>query len=80
MPSLSNPFAERLQRAITEASITQSNLARLVAVSQPAVSGWLSGEKMPTPDKLVAVARELGVNVAWLTSGQGRMRACRSRS
>jgi transcriptional regulator with XRE-family HTH domain len=47
MPSLPGPFAERLQRAISDANITQSKLAQLVNISQPAVSGWLSGEKMP---------------------------------
>jgi transcriptional regulator with XRE-family HTH domain len=75
MLPLPGPFAERLQRAISDAKITQSNVARLVNVTQPAVSGWLSGDKVPTPDKLDALARALGVNVAWLASGQGRMRA-----
>jgi RNA polymerase primary sigma factor len=75
MLSAPGPFAERLQRAISEAKITQSNLARAINITQPAVSGWLSGEKMPTPDKLEALATALGVNTPWLVSGQGRMRA-----
>jgi RNA polymerase primary sigma factor len=50
-------------------------LARRVNVTQPAVSGWLSGDKIPTTDNLEALARALGVNVAWLASAQGRMLA-----
>ena len=67
-------FVERLQRRIAEAGITQGNLARLVNVTQPAVSGWVSGDKVPAPDKLDLLARALGVNLVWLTTGQGRMR------
>ena len=75
MPPLSAPFAERLQRALSDANITQSNLANALTVTQPAVSGWLSGDRMPTADKLEALARTLRVNHDWLASGQGRMRA-----
>jgi RNA polymerase primary sigma factor len=60
---------------MSEANITQSKLARLVNVSQPAVSGWLSGEKLPTTDNLETIARALRVNFQWLAEGKGRMLA-----
>ena len=51
------------------ASITQSNLAALVGISQPAVSQWLSGKKEPSPESLSDIAKHLKIERRWLVEG-----------
>lgn len=75
MPPSDSPFVDRLKRALAGANVTQSHLAKTLDVTQPAVSAWLSGDKTPTPEKIEPLARALGVNLAWLTDGTGRMPA-----
>jgi transcriptional regulator with XRE-family HTH domain len=66
--------ATRLNIAIEAAGITQSKLALAVGASQPAVSQWLTGRKVPSGDNLDALAGALRVNRDWLMTGAGRMK------
>ena len=65
----------RLSTALLAADITQGKLAQLVGVSQPAVSQWLAGKKVPSAESLDALAKTLRVNPDWLVGGTGRMKA-----
>lgn len=70
MPSL----AERLQRAMSRAQMSQAELARRCHVSQPSVHGWLSGKsKFLRGENLLAAAGALDVSQQWLATGHGSM-------
>lgn len=43
--------------------ITQVELARLMAVSQPTVWAWIHGRKTPTPENLIRLADLTGLTV-----------------
>lgn len=53
---------------------TQKQIANAVGVSSQTVSGWEAGEKLPTVDKAVALAEELGVSLDWLVGVQDSTR------
>ncbi len=44
-----NPWPARLKHAMEDADLTQQDLADLIDYSQPAVSYWLKGKKLPRP-------------------------------
>ncbi|MBI3319514.1 MAG: helix-turn-helix transcriptional regulator [Candidatus Omnitrophica bacterium] len=68
-------LSDRLPRAIQAAGITQGKLAELIGASQPAVSQWCTGKKIPSEENYPSLAGALGVNVDWLRTGSGRMKA-----
>lgn len=69
-------LAERLTQAIESAQITKAELARRVGISAPSVNGWFSGKaKFLRGENLLAAAKALGVNEAWLATGRGQMHA-----
>ena len=56
-------FGEKLQRLRKEAGLSQEELAGRLHVSRQAVSKWELGDTMPDTDKLVPLARALGISV-----------------
>lgn len=67
-------FADRLNKAITEAGHTQASLGDAVGVSQPSI--WkLSTGKSKSSRKLYEISKVLGVSPDWLLTGTGPMRA-----
>ena len=54
---------ERIQRLRTERRLSQERLAELVGVSRQAVSKWELNTAQPDTDKLIPLARALGVSV-----------------
>lgn len=67
-------LAERLKFAVKESEMTQAEVASLVGTTQPAVSQWLTGKKVPTAENLDDLAKHLGVRVEWLREGIPPMR------
>jgi transcriptional regulator with XRE-family HTH domain len=64
--------SERLVERLKETGMQQSDLVRAAKVSRAAVSGWISGEtKEIKPRHLFHVARALGVDPEWLSTGNG---------
>lgn len=51
----------KIRRLRERAKISQAELARRVDVSQPTISDWENGEKVPSGENLVRLATELGV-------------------
>lgn len=63
-------FVARLRETIGGFGSANS-LATAAGVSEGALRKWVQGTSEPTRDRLVAVARAAGVNVAWLATGNG---------
>ena len=65
-------LAERLLSARTEKNATQDDLAKLVGRSKQAISKIESGGTLePATSTLEPIARFLGVNLRWLSTGMG---------
>ena len=70
-------IGETIQRLRTKRRLSQEQLAELVGVSRQAVSKWELNAALPDTDKLVPLARALGVSVdellgnAFENSGSG---------
>lgn len=68
-----NPvFAENLKAALDHAGLMQTDLARLLAISDATVSQYVSGEVTPRPHRLRQIASIVHATVDWLL-GQGEM-------
>jgi len=50
-----------IEEALLRAGLNPSGLAKALGVSREAVSSWLSGEKIPKPDKLLRIGMLLGL-------------------
>lgn len=59
-------FAKRLKQARNRKSMTQTELAKAVGVSQSAPSQWERGIKEPTLANLHAIAKVLDCSPGWL--------------
>lgn len=55
------PLALMLRNLRFESGLTLDQLAHAIGVSKPTVWGWEKGRCTPTPDKLGAIAKALGV-------------------
>lgn len=67
MPDL-NIFSERLKEARQKAKLTQKQLAGLSDVTAATISSYESegGTKVPSLDKVIALAKALNVSLDWL--------------
>jgi phage repressor protein C with HTH and peptisase S24 domain len=63
-------FVERLQTILLHWP-SADRLAREMKVSPSALRKWLKGEAEPSRERLVALARAAGVDIAWLAEGAG---------
>lgn len=63
-------LGERLHRLRKERGFTQGELAARLGVSKPTVWAWEQGRARPIEERLEAIARELGVNIADLRPGR----------
>jgi SOS-response transcriptional repressor LexA len=62
----------RIRKVLSEKNLTQSQLARLVGVKQQTVSYICSPDSPATTSRYATkIAQVLGVNPAWLQSGEG---------
>lgn len=75
-------FSKRLKQALRGAGMGTPGAIRLKqdfnerypgkGVTHQAAQKWLSGEAIPTQDKLRTLADWLGVSIAWLRDGEGK--------
>jgi len=63
----------RLKKLRETLDLSQSKLARLLGVSQSAISKWEAGERDIPTAVLLKLKRRLNVNLDWLLSGEGEM-------
>ena len=68
-------FAHRLKHALDlnhvdrEDSERKKYLAKMLGITERHVGNYLSGEKLPATERLIDMARGLGVSVEWLANG-----------
>lgn len=62
----------RIRESRERKTLSQSELARRLGVSQPAVSDWENGKTEPSVDNLRALAVELDVWFEWIVTGRGQ--------
>ena len=70
LPEEKERFKERLKEIIGQGSIKA--FAREAGASDGTIHNYLSGDSLPTLEKLVSMARVAGVKVEWLATGRGR--------
>jgi transcriptional regulator with XRE-family HTH domain len=63
-------FQARLRESVERVG-SVNGLAKGAGVSEGALRKWLQGDSEPTRERLMALARAAGVNVAWLAAGTG---------
>lgn len=69
-------LSERIKLAMSQAGMSQVDLARACGVKPPSVHGWLSGKsKFLRGENLLQAARALNVNEDWLATGTGPMQS-----
>ena len=56
----------RLQESIKQSGYSQTELAKLLGVSQPSIAYYLSGDKMPALDTLANLCKILDVSPAYI--------------
>jgi transcriptional regulator with XRE-family HTH domain len=66
--------AAKLREATSPAKprMTQTDLAEKLGVTPQAVSAWIHGRAMPTPEKMAEIERLLGISMQeWVTPAAG---------
>lgn len=66
-------FADRLQNAMFEKRMSQTELSELTGFSKASISQYLSGKNEPKFEKIQIIAEVVGVDANWLNSGSGSM-------
>ncbi|MDE6276167.1 MAG: helix-turn-helix domain-containing protein [Clostridia bacterium] len=61
-----NKFKDRLTELLHDNGLTQSELAKMVFVSQSAISRYCTGENIPSIDVLLLICKILDVSADYL--------------
>jgi len=64
-------FSDRLQKALYDSKLSQSELARRLSVKPQSVQQWLSGKNFPRHLRISEIALTLNVAESWLAMGIG---------
>lgn len=64
-------IGHRIKESRERKTLSQSELARRLGVSQPTVSDWENGKTEPSVDNLRTLAVELDVWFEWIVTGRG---------
>ncbi|MDB6020621.1 MAG: LexA family transcriptional repressor [Pedosphaera sp.] len=67
---LEHLLSARLRIGRTRLGLTQQGLADLTGFSLSAIGNWESGQNLPTPAKLGALAKKLGVSIDYLLGNE----------
>jgi len=71
-------FAQRLRKALDRTGFVPGRgrtgaLANRCAVSRETARKWLTGLALPELSRIIALAKDLGINLEWLGTGRGSM-------
>lgn len=67
---MNNDFVERLRKLFGHASM--ADIARRIDVPHATIRNYFQG-RLPAPEVLIKLARETGVSLNWLLTGEGKM-------
>lgn len=73
-------FSDRIRARMNALGLSALDLSKLVGVSKSAVSHWTSGSNQTGGKHLVALAKALDCDVAWLAMGEGHPSGSPSKS
>lgn len=59
-------FGQKLKQLRKQKSLTQKQLAELIGVQNSVISFYELGDRFPSPEILIRIARELGVSTDYL--------------
>lgn len=66
-------FSENLKKAMSQRGVSQKQLSNRTKISEGAISRWISGEREPSPENLIKLARALDVEygeiLSWFVDG-----------
>ena len=57
-------FAEILRKQMDKRELTQYSLSKCTKIAQPTISRWLSGDFLPSIDKVFAICDGLGISIS----------------
>lgn len=71
-PGKYKEFGKRLRAALERVGRfgTNKEIGKFFGVSGAAANYWLNGDKQPSPDTLIQIAKKLGVTTDWLLTGE----------
>ena len=61
-----NKFSERLKELRLEKNLTQTELAQETGISQAGIAKWETGDRNPSVDCLIILAKFFGVTIDYL--------------
>ena len=61
-----NKFSERLKELRLEKNLTQTALAQETGISQAGIAKWETGDRNPSVDCLIILAKFFGVTIDYL--------------
>ncbi|WP_350446616.1 S24 family peptidase [Pseudomonas solani] len=73
-------FSDRVRARMSAVGLSAFDLSQLVGVSKSAVSHWTSGANQTSGKRLIALAKALECDVAWLAMGEGHPTGLTSKS
>ena len=62
---------DRLRLVRKNSRLTQAEFAAVLGVGRDAIASYELGRVMPTKAYLILVSKEFGVNIQWLSTGDG---------
>ena len=69
MYSTSFEISNRIQQIMNDLELTQNQLAKLLHITQPAISKYLQG-RMPPPAVLLQLSKLSGQTIEWFLTGE----------
>lgn len=81
MSNFNQALSERMQEVLQLFGGNISEMARQSGIAPPSMKRWVDGESDPKISNLVSLANAAGVNLLWLSTGEGaKMRGTASMS
>lgn len=59
-------FSNRLSEIMQKYDLLQSDIAKILGVSEPMVTKYMKGKNIPSPDKIFILSEKFNLNPSWL--------------
>ena len=68
MYNIENDISKRINKIMFDLEINQNQLAKILNVTQPAISKYLKG-RVPPPNVLLQLSKLSGMSIEWILTG-----------